>query len=259
MKPFALALVAILLVAAGDPATETEHRVIEGETLSGIAERAGVDATVIAAANGLVEPYDVRVGQLLSIPRQRTHVVKPGETGFGIAIDYGVPFDLIAVANGLEPPYRVRSGQKLIIPAFSDRPAPPAPVPQRPYFRAPHDGAVLAGFARRPDGKGHEGIDIAVKTGDMVRASAGGKVVYAQADSGRFGPLVVLDHGNGWRTRYGHLARVTVKLGEFVKAGERIGIAGQGGSATRPELHFDILKDNEPVDPRSLLGRRGRP
>ncbi|MDG5749187.1 M23 family metallopeptidase [Qipengyuania sp. XHP0207] len=259
MKRLALALSAFLLVAAGNPATKTEHTVAEGETLSGIAERVGVSATVIAAANGLVEPFDVRAGQVLIIPRQRKHVVKAGDTGSGIAQKYGVPFDLIAVANGLEAPYRIRRGQTLIIPAYSDRPAPPAPVRDRPYFRRPHDGAILAGFARRPDGGGHEGIDIAVSTGDMVRASASGTVVYAQEDSGRFGPLVVLDHGNGWRTRYGHLARTTVTLGEFVKAGERIGIAGQGGSATRPELHFDILKDNTPVDPADLLPARGRP
>ncbi len=257
MKRLALALAAFVLMAAGNPATETEHTVKEGETLSGIAERAEVPATVIAAANGLVEPYDVRVGQVLSIPRQRSHVVKRGETGFAIAIDYGVPFDLIAVANGLEPPYNIRVGQKLIIPAFSTRPIPPTPVRDRPFFRAPHDGAALLGFQRTADGKGHEGIDYAVKTGDMVRASASGKVVYAQEDSGRFGPLVVLDHGNGWRTRYGHLARVTVKLGDFVQAGERIGIAGQGGEANRPELHFDVLKDNTPVDPARLIGRRG--
>ena len=258
MKQLLLALSAVLLVAASDPATETEHTVAAGETLSGIAERAGVSATVIAAANGLAEPYEVKTGQVLLIPRQRQHVVKAGETGFGIALAYGVPFDLIAVANGLEPPYRIRRGQTLIIPAYSDRPAPPAPVRDRPYFRRPHDGEILAGFARKADGSGHEGIDIAVRTGDMVRASAAGKVVFAQEDSGRFGPLVVLDHGNGWRTRYGHLARMTVKLGEFVRAGERIGIAGRGGSATRPELHFDILQNNVPVDPATLLPARGR-
>lgn len=256
MKSLALALSAALLIAAGNPATETEHTVTEGETLSGIAERAGVALPVIAAANGLIEPYDVKAGQVLSIPRQRSHLVKRGETGFEIALAYGVPFDLIAVANGLEPPYAIRSGQKLIIPAYSTRQIPPAPVREHPFFRAPHDGAVLLGFQRTAAGKGHEGIDYAVKTGDMVRASAGGKVVFAQEDSGRFGPLVVLDHGNGWRTRYGHLARATVKLGEFVKAGERIGIAGQGGEAKRPELHFDILKDNTPVDPAGLLAKR---
>ena len=89
MKRFVLLCLAPLLVAAADPATETEHVVAEGETLGGIANRAKVPLAVIAAANGLVEPYSVREGQVLQIPRQRRHKVKRGETGFSIAMQYG--------------------------------------------------------------------------------------------------------------------------------------------------------------------------
>lgn len=260
MRRLALILAGAMLLGAGDPRTETEHVVADGETLGGIANRAGVPPAAIAAANGLVEPYHLRTGQKLQIPRQRVHVVKDGETGFSIAMQYDMPFETIAVANQLPPPYAIKPGQKLIIPAVLKPVAAPAAssaaAPTEPYFRWPHDGAVVLGFARRADGKGHEGIDIAAQTGDMVRASASGTVVYAQADSGRFGLLVVLDHGNGWRTRYGHLSKITVKRGDVVKSGERIGLAGQGGEATRPEVHFDILKDNVPVDPAGKLPQR---
>lgn len=257
MKKPILAICALALIAAGDPATETEHRVEAGETLRGIANRAGVSLPVIAAANGLVAPYDVRVGQVLKIPRQRVHTVKRGDTGYAISAKYGVPFDLIAVANGLAKPYNIRVGQRLIIPAVGSE--TPVVTQQRahPYFRRPHDGRILYGFTRRASGSGHEGVDIAVNRGDMVRASASGKVVFAARDSGRFGRLVVIDHGKGWRTRYGHLDRITVKLGEYVNSGERIGIGGQGGEATRPELHFDILRNGKPVDPQGLLADRG--
>ena len=244
---------ALALVAAADPATETSHVVGKGETLTGIAERAGVPAAVIAAANGIAEPYAVQEGQRLAIPRQRRHVVKAGESALGIAKRYDLTLEQLAVANGIAKPYAVKAGQALIIPARMTDLAPLAPVSDKPYFRKPHEGRVLLGFARRPDGGGHEGIDIAVKPGDMVRASASGKVVFAALDSGRFGRLVVIDHGGGWRTRYGHLTRITVALGDTVRAGERVGIAGQAGEATRPELHFDILKYNRPVDPAKLL------
>nr|WP_161593690.1 M23 family metallopeptidase [Parerythrobacter lutipelagi] len=255
MKHFALLAFLPLLLAAGDPATEAHHVVAEGETLSGIASRAGVPMGVIAAANGLVEPYNVRVGQTLAIPRQRVHVVKDGDTGLAISRRYGVPFENIAIANGMDEPYTVKTGQRLIIPAVIAVSETPVETRTEPYFRWPHDGAVLLGFQRRDD-KGHEGIDLAAKTGDMVRASSSGTVVYAQQDSGRFGRLIVLDHGNGWRTRYGHLSRITVKLGDVVKTGERLGLAGSGGVATRPEVHFDILKDNVPVDPAKKLPQR---
>ncbi|MCL4672142.1 MAG: M23 family metallopeptidase [Sphingomonadaceae bacterium] len=250
MKRLALALLAPLLLASTNPATETEHVVEEGETLGGIANRAGVPAAVIAAANGLAEPYSVQKGQKLVIPRQRSHVVKAGETGFAIGMEYGVPFEQIAIANGLEPPYTVRPGQRLIIPAVL-KSAPPAPKPREtPYFRWPHDGKVILGFAKRPDGGGHDGIDFAVKPGDMVRASSSGTVIRVDEKHPRFGRLVVLDHGHGWLTAYGHLARVTVKKGDVVKTGERIGIA------VAPELHFEILKDDKEMNPVERLPKR---
>lgn len=257
MNRFGLVLAGLMLIAAGNPQSETEHVVDDGETLGGIANRAGVPLPVIAAANGLVEPYDVRVGQTLIIPRQRTHTVKNGDTGSVIAERYGIPFDLIAVANGLKPPYTVRTGQKLIIPAAGAVEPPQVQRRQRPYFRAPHDGQILRGYGRRADGGGHEGLDYEAAVGDMVRASATGMVVAVSTDDKRFGRMVVLEHGNGWRTRYGHLARMTVSEGELVRAGERIGIAGDSGEAERPELHFEILKDGSPVDPVSLLAEDG--
>lgn len=256
MKKLSALCLAFLLVAATDPATETEHTVGEGETLSGIAERAKVPANVIAAANGLRAPYAVRAGQVLQIPRQRSHTVEAGDTLFGIAIKYGVPSQNIAIANGIEKPYTVKLGETLIIPAVLKPVAVQAEAPTEPYFTWPHDGEVLLGYGKREDGGGHDGLDIAVKVGDMVRASANGMVVRVDNNHPRFGRFVVIEHGRGWLSAYGHLARATVTKGEIVKSGERIGIAGDAGQATRPELHFEILLDDEEVDPQEKLPDR---
>ena len=105
MKRFALLAALPFLVATADPATESEHVVGEGETLDGIANRAKVPAAVIAAANGLSEPYRLMKGQRLHIPRQRVHVVRPGETGFAIAVRYGVPFEHVAMAAPDDRPF----------------------------------------------------------------------------------------------------------------------------------------------------------
>ena len=103
----------------------------------------------------------------------------------------------------------------------------------------------------------HDGIDIAANPLELVRASASGTVVFAGEEKTRFGRQVLIDHGNGWQTSYGHLARVTVAKGDIVKAGERIGLAGNAGKATRTELHFEIRKDGRDVDPLTKLpGRR---
>jgi murein DD-endopeptidase MepM/ murein hydrolase activator NlpD len=252
VKRIALPLAALLLIAAGDPRTETEHVVQAGETLRGIANSAEVPLVVIAEANGLSQPYAIRSGQKLVIPRQRTHVVERGETGFGIAYEYGVPFSAIALANSLDDKGTVRAGQRLIIPAVLPE-RTPAATSDQPWFARPHDGDVLLGWRRRPDGGGHDGIDFAVITGDMIRAAAGGTVLVADEGAARFGRLVVIDHGDGWQSAYGHLSRITVARGETVTAGERIGLGGQAGDAERPELHFEIRHGGEPVDPAPLL------
>ena len=264
MRRLALALAAVLLVAAGDPKSESVHVVTPGETLSTIARRTGVAAVVIAEANGLGENARVRGGQKLVIPRQQDHIVARGETTFSIAYRYGVTWEQIAVANGVDPRAPVRPGQHLIIPALMPgQPAPsrastlvaPAPAPALPpLFQRPLDGDILRGWQRRAGGgTGHEGIDFAADDGDRVNAAAAGTVLFAGDEPTRFGKLVVLDHGNGWHTAYGNLSKVTVKRGDSVRAGARIGRAGHTGDAPRPQVHFEIRRGDRPVDPTPLL------
>lgn len=249
----------------GPEATETEHIVRDGETLGGIANRAGVPKVVIAEANGLAEPWTVKAGQKLVIPRQRTHVVGKDETGFGIAYEYGVSWKAIAVANGLEPDARVRQGQKLLIPAIIARPSPaqpaaaaPAPgVTARangaPVFRWPLRGEVLLGFARPGMEGGHNGIDIAAEAGSPVKAAAGGKVVFAGEEPKTYGTMVVLEHTGGWHSAYGHLSAASVNVGQAIAEGDVVGKVGQTGLANQPALHFEIRKDNFPVDPAGRI------
>jgi len=272
-KIMALGLFAALLIAASDQpnsqaggpastaATEVEHLVASGETLSGIANRAGVAMAAIAAANGLSEPYIVKSGQTLVIPRQIIHTIEAGDTGFGIALRYGVPFTNIAIANQLKKPHILRIGQKLIIPAMVRQPLAKAgrsndPAGNKPYFRYPHDGAILLGFTQRPDGGGHDGMDFAAKAGDMVRAASSGTVIFAGDEPSRFGRMVVIDHGHGWHSAYGHLARITANKGDVVKSGERVGIAGDAGGADQIELHFEIRRGHAPLDPAKFLPKR---
>jgi murein DD-endopeptidase MepM/ murein hydrolase activator NlpD len=256
MKRLALALAAVLLVAAGDPKTETEHIVAEGETLRSIAARAGVPVAVIAQTNGMMESARVRKGETLIIPRQHSHTVKRGESPFAIAYQYGVSWEQIATANGFDASAAPRPGQKLIIPALLSQLARIRPVeraaPAQPAFVRPSPGEIVLGWQRRSHG-GHDGIDFAAAAGDRVSAAAAGTVIFAGDEPIRFGKLVVLDHGGGWHTAYGYLSRVTVKKGDTVRTGERIGLTGRSGEAGRPQVHFEIRRGDKPVDPAPLL------
>jgi murein DD-endopeptidase MepM/ murein hydrolase activator NlpD len=105
------------------------------------------------------------------------------------------------------------------------------------------------GDARKPY---HPGIDVAAPTGTPVTAAAGGAVTYAGVDP-EYGNVVVIDHGLGLETRYAHNARLTVRPGARVARGQLIAAVGSTGNSTAPHLHFEILKNGVPVDPRKYL------
>ena len=98
----------------------------------------------------------------------------------------------------------------------------------------------------------HPGIDIAVPTGSYVRASGGGVVVEAAQDPD-YGLFVLIDHGNGVRTRYGHASYLVSDRGWTVRRGEVIALSGSTGRSTAPHLHFEILKNGRPIDPLSMV------
>lgn len=257
---------------APDPRTETEHVVLPGETLGGIASRAEVPRVLIIEANGLKEPYALKAGQKLVIPRRRSHTVKAGETGFDIAMDYGVPWADIAAANGLKSDAKVKPGQKLAIPTATAIKAPPQTTPSpsistepgkdlpdtaAPKFAWPVRGKLRRAFLAARDGKsGHDGIDVLADEGTAVRAAAAGKVIFAGQGPEEYGLTVIVWHSGRWTTTYSYLSRITVKEGDSVRAGERIGLIGETGLAEEPQLHFEIRRNKLPQDPARYLPKQ---
>ena len=98
----------------------------------------------------------------------------------------------------------------------------------------------------------HPGIDIAVATGSYVRAAGDGTVVEAAEDP-VYGFFVLIEHGNGVRSRYGHALYLVSQRGWKVRQGEVIALSGSTGRSTAPHLHFEILKNGRPVDPLTMV------
>lgn len=96
--------------------------------------------------------------------------------------------------------------------------------------------------------EGHEGQDIAAAFGSPVKATADGLVVYAASRSG-YGNIVVIYHGDGVSTRFGHLSQIGVQPGQRVRRGEEIGKVGSTGRSTGPHCHYEVRLNNQPVDP----------
>lgn len=118
-------------------------------------------------------------------------------------------------------------------------------------FSWPSKGTISSPYGKR--GRGfHTGIDIANKKGTPVSAAAGGKVTSA-GWSGGYGYCIIVDHGNGMKTRYAHLSKILVSVGDSVSRGEKIGEVGSTGNSTGPHLHFEVIVNGSTKNPINYL------
>lgn len=116
-------------------------------------------------------------------------------------------------------------------------------------------GRRLDPFFKRP--AMHTGTDFRAAEGRPVRSTANGKIVVAEYGDG-YGNLVEIDHGNGFTTRYGHLSRIGVKVGDVIAEGEIIGGVGSTGRSTGPHLHYEVRVDGKPVNPMRFIKAGGK-
>jgi murein DD-endopeptidase MepM/ murein hydrolase activator NlpD len=146
--------------------------------------------------------------------------------------------------------------QQASAPRAAD-PAPTASIPKdepkaapTADFRWPARGRVITGFT----GKGaNEGINIAVPEGTPVKAAGDGVVAYSGNELKGYGNLVLIRHDNGYVSAYAHNGDLNVKRGERVNRGQVIARSGQTGNVSSPQLHFEIRKGSNPVDPMPYL------
>jgi murein DD-endopeptidase MepM/ murein hydrolase activator NlpD len=118
-------------------------------------------------------------------------------------------------------------------------------------FVWPASGIVTSGFGWRW-GRMHEGLDIAAPSGSPISAATSGTVIYA-GWMGGYGNLVVIDHGGGLATAYGHQSSIAVSSGSQVSQGQTIGYVGSTGHSTGPHLHFEVRVNGSAVDPMGYL------
>jgi murein DD-endopeptidase MepM/ murein hydrolase activator NlpD len=127
------------------------------------------------------------------------------------------------------------------------------PLPHSPLrFARPLQGPLGDLFGPR-GARFHAGIDIPAPTGTAVAAAGSGHVAFAGPSGSGWGTLVVIPHRDGVRTRYAHLSRIDVRVGQHVSTGSTIGLVGATGEATGPHLHFEVVVRGANVDPLSAL------
>jgi murein DD-endopeptidase MepM/ murein hydrolase activator NlpD len=232
------------------------HTVDRGETLYGISRQYDVDTFVLARANDLSAPYHLMHGQKLRIPtdkgrRAGTAVAmadpkkiapdnRPASTDSGASVD--------TVTWGSNEDIKARNN-----------PIPTSPPRSAQSFAWPLSGRVISSFGPKEGGRHNDGINIAARRGEMVRAAENGIVIYAGNELKGFGNLLLIRHADRWITAYAHNDKLLVRRGDWVRRGQSVARAGSTGGIDSPQLHFEIRRGTQAVDPMPLLASMGAP
>ena len=243
--------------------TAETHVVSAGDTIAGIAQRFGVSIDTILWANKLTIRSIIRPGNTLAIPPISgvLHKVARGDTIRAIAQRYRVKPEDIVAWNQLADASDLRLGETLVIPG-GRMPAPPAPPrPSRtvliPSRVTPNASGLIWPSACRRVTQGfswrHTGLDIACGKGHPLRAVADGIVIIAGWNRGGYGYQVVIDHGDGRRTRYAHSSQLNAKVGDQVRQGDVVALEGTTGRSTGPHNHFELYIDGRRVNPLQYI------
>jgi len=269
-----------------------KYTVAEGDTIFGIAEKFGLKPETILWGNYYVlldDPHALKPGQELNIlPVNGTyHEWQQGEGLNAISNYYGVtPEDIINYpANNLDPAAigdfanpNIAPGTWLVVPngkrEFVSWSAPLGVTRENPAsarvlgpgacdpitggaigygtFIWPANKHYLSGFDYTP-GANHWGIDLAGNEGEAVYATDAGVIVYAGWNNYGYGNMIMIDHGSGFQSLYGHLSAINVQCGQSVGQGDVIGAIGSTGRSTGAHLHFEIRSLSSFVNPHDVL------
>lgn len=248
------------------------YLVERGDTPIGIAERFGIRPETILGGNPQLseESSLLQTGvTIIILPIDGVlHDVQPADTLESVAQQYGIPeTEIIAYKpNNLEFPYRLYPNTQIMVPGavrelFVWTPPSLASVGGtgsgvRPLVVG--TGSFIFPVNSRNYTQyfwyGHPGLDIALAEGSAVYAADTGTVTYASWNIHGYGNLIVVNHGNGYETFYGHLNGFNVVPGQVVTKGQVIGTTGNTGNSSGPHIHFEIRLNNNRDDPCWYIG-----
>ena len=242
------------------------YTVAEGDTVSSIAEKFGVSADTIRWQNNLTKDK-VKVGQVIEILPVSgvSHKVKKSDTVYSIAKYYDTspqgivdfPYNTftndetfeLAIGQIIVIPDGVRPAERQISPRVRQLTPDAGTVVASGNFVWPAGGTITQRFVWY-----HKGIDIANSAGSNILAADAGTVIMAGWPDGYgYGNRVLINHGNGYKTLYGHLSQIYVVPGQTVARGAAIGKMGSSGRSTGVHLHFEIIQGGTYLNPLNIL------
>ncbi|KKQ55807.1 MAG: Peptidase M23 family protein [Parcubacteria group bacterium GW2011_GWA2_38_13] len=244
------------------------YAVEEGDTLSDIGQKFGISVNTILWENSLTGYSIIRPGQKLAILPVSgiRHKVVSGDTIQKIAKKYTANSIDIIEYNKLATEQDIKIGEMLMVPggkkapqaqAYALRWTAPAEVSPSAKSVVGTGKMIWPSACRRITqyySWRHTGIDIACGNGNSIKTIAEGTIVRAQSGwNGGYGNVIMVDHGNGVQSLYGHLNKILVSVGDVVESGQSIGVEGNTGRSTGPHLHLEVRIGGARTNPLSSV------
>lgn len=240
---------------------KTYYMVQNGDTASSIAAKFGITTETLLSVNNLSESSLIKPGdKLVVLPTSGiVHKVKSGETVSELATEYKVEIKDIISYNNLGENGALRIGEELIIPGAKETEAEeqkepeekPIPVPEEKPKPVVATGKLAWPTTTRRISQyfrwGHRALDIPNKYEAILAADSG--IIESAGWNGGYGQMILINHGNGMKTLYGHASKIYVKTGQRVLKGEKIGQVGSTGRSTGPHVHFEIMINGAKKNP----------
>jgi murein DD-endopeptidase MepM/ murein hydrolase activator NlpD len=207
--------------------------------------------TEIVRLNNLKKPYRLKVGQDLRLPSKAPKI----QNKKVIVADIASRQKVATVDREILPPLNEELHQKAIIesrPIKSPNQAIGDKTDKLSFIK-PVSGQIISDYGPKSDGLHNDGINIKAAKGDAVRASETGVIVYTGQEIEGYGKMILIRHHDGYLTSYAHLDKILAKNGDKIKRGQVIGTVGTTGNVESPQLHFEIRKRRDAINPRLKL------
>lgn len=250
-----------------------EYTIEEGDTLSLIAERFGISVSTLYWANNLSNQSYIQPGKTLRIPPGSgiIHKVVSGDTLDSIIKKYNGNKELTIKYNDIASDEMIAVGKEILV-ADGTPPPPPPPVVKTPsttisqswgsFFQPTTGSNVTGGNLNWPSAChsisqnprwGHIAIDINCSSGTGIYAAESGVATVIPNRGNGYGNYIIINHGNGMQTLYGHLSGFAVSNGQYVSRGQQIGYEGSTGWSSGPHLHFEVKINGANQNPWNYL------
>ena len=261
------------------------YKVKSGDNLYSISRKLNISISSLIKLNKITPPYKIFPKQKIILPKQSFHKVRKGETLYSISRLYKTDVYSISKLNNLKNINSINEGQALKIYGegkietkdensnYTKKSNVKKIHSKKKIFKStkktksnlkksfsknskfiwPVKGELISKYGKSNDGFFNDGININSKLNQEVSASNDGVIIYSGNEIPGYGNLVLIKHSQNWITAYAHLGKVSIKRGDKVKKGEIIGLVGKTGNVRKPQLHFEIRKGKDAVNPLKYL------